>query len=63
MKYLQKSSKSLCIYPKCKLNCTNVHIHRSKYASIDVKNKNTKSIKKRSIKVNYSRLEELGIIL
>lgn len=62
MKY-SNPSKSICPYPKCKLNCVSAHKHRSKYASLDIKNKNTKSIKKRSVKVNYTRLEAMGIFL
>jgi len=61
-------SKSKCPYANCKFKCSSEFHHRARYAHISagwkkkVKYIDKKMKKKRSSKVNWEKLKELGII-
>lgn len=61
-------SKLKCPYENCKFKCSSEFHHRARYAHISagwkkkVKYVDKKMKKKRSSKVNWEKLKELGII-
>ena len=60
-----KYSKHKCPHKRCKLNCGSIRNHNDKYKCLDLKKSDKKCTKftKKSKKVNYKRLRELGLFV